>query len=439
MAPVKMHRGEPVELEVAATPLENGVVTCTLSSTRTLRTGRVQTTTHFSCEVLTSGMIEVSALPSSENHRVSINKEQIYQRFFHGPCFQVLNSITAADASGLVANGAVDHTLIANDLIVAPLLLESAFQAAGLHAMINDGALALPSSFESMVYSEGFEPNTPIELQVARRGDLWDVDLTQGGKRILTLRGYAMAQLGPLPESDRFKLDSPEDGGSASGGTDLSTDKPNGFMATIASSSIVSPPVATPEVSFREVAQLCNRGTPKRQAERVAGRVAAKRAIAELTGAKFSQIEIHNLDSGEPVATIDGAVGPNITISHSGEMAVAAAHPNLRIGIDLEHIEQRHPSFQEEWFCAQELKLIAGDPEKLTLAWAAKEAVLKSIGQGMASNPREIAIRTIDAGKLTVSLTGGVASIIDSMSLSRLDLTWRKEGERVLVLAQLAA
>jgi hypothetical protein len=57
----------------------------------------------------------------------------------------------------------------------------------------------------------------------------------------------------------------------------------------------------------------------------------------------------------------------------------------------------------------------------------------------MASNPRDIAIRTIDAGKLTVSLSGGVASIIAGMSGNSLELSWRKEGDKVLVLAHLAA
>ena len=70
----------------------------------------------------------------------AVDQTAIYQRFFHGPAFQVLDDTTGVTTDALSANGHVRHLSIAGGLLTSPLVLEAAFQAAGLHRMMVYGA-----------------------------------------------------------------------------------------------------------------------------------------------------------------------------------------------------------------------------------------------------------------------------------------------------------
>jgi len=132
----------------------------------------------------------------------------------------------------------------------------------------------------------------------------------------------------------------------------------------------------------------------KRRIELVAGRVAAKRALGcdgdgaaalcvlPATGAAAGAPRLFS-DDGVELATA-------LSISHGGDWAVAVASDEARVGVDIERVEQRAPSFAREAFADGELAAwgdvlggAADDPRVITVAWCAKEALLKLDGSGL--------------------------------------------------------
>jgi len=418
-APVKLHRGEPLALEVRGRPDPSGGIRCTLSSERTLKTGRVQKTQHFSGTVLTGTGPTFDVMPPAFFRSQPLDSEAIYQRFFHGPVFQVLDGADDVTRDGLLARGQVDHTAI-GAVLTHPLVLEAAFQAAGLHAMVADGSLCLPRSIESLTLPTPPTEGEPLLLTVRRRGDAYDVDVEQAGRVVMALRGFRMIERGPLPEPERF----PE---------------PDGGYADRAFGSAMVVKAPSGVLNQAELDGLRLRGTPKRQAERIAGRVAAKQALHALTGAPMSDIRIANLGSGEPVATIAGEPGPAVSITHSGELAVAVARTGGRVGVDLEQIAERHPAFAQDWFTPGERALIGEGPSALTAGWTVKEAVLKALGTGMAISPRDVELTQLTDTGAEVALRGAAARKHRELGGGPLEIRLQRFRDAYLAEATLAA
>ena len=184
-----------------------------------------------------------------------------------------------------------------------------------------------------------------------------------------------------------------------------------------------------------ELQELRARGTERRVADRIAGRVAAKRALMALTGKSSDRIRITNLESGQPVAQIDGQPGPVISISHSGGRAIALASTEGPVGIDLEQVVERHHAFEQDWFSPDEQGTLRGDALQLTIAWSAKEAVLKALGSGMALNPRQIEVQSIVDGRVAVRLSGEVAQRMSEIG-GALEVTVRQTDAGVICEAR---
>jgi phosphopantetheinyl transferase/NAD(P)-dependent dehydrogenase (short-subunit alcohol dehydrogenase family)/acyl carrier protein len=417
-SPVKMHRGESVELEVIATPTESHATTCTLFSERILKTGKRLRTEHFTSTVWLGSGPEIAPLEEGATAIGEINAESIYQRFFHGKGFQVLESAHNILAKTMNCSGMVNHTAIGANLRSQPLVLEAAFQGAGLHTMITEGVLALPAGIEALVQEGQVIEGQVLSLRVQRNNKNYDVDVNQEERCLLKLRGFSMAQLGPLPESDRFDV-LPE-------GTQFAS-------ATVEEGNVEG------LLNADEVKAVSQRGTPKRVAERIAGRIAAKRAVMAQTGAPAEEIRIKNLESGAPIVHISNQPGPQLSLSHSNGRAVAIVCSEGAIGVDLEAIEERSPAFVAEWFSAKEQAFVGDSPRLQTLAWSAKEAILKALGQGMALNPREIQLVDIQEEVLHVELSGKVARAHAEMGGGTIDLQWQLFNGMLLVNARFAA
>ncbi len=133
----------------------------------------------------------------------------------------------------------------------------------------------------------------------------------------------------------------------------------------------------------------------KRKKSFLYGRLAAKKAVKTYFP-KFLEKNIRIENSKEshckvrPIALLRGGALPvgSLSISHSGELAASAFHPYKLIGIDLEKIEERDPSFFEMNFTFQERELLRYLDTKdqwvgMTLLWTAKEAMGKAIGKGL--------------------------------------------------------
>jgi phosphopantetheinyl transferase len=126
----------------------------------------------------------------------------------------------------------------------------------------------------------------------------------------------------------------------------------------------------------------------KRKLEWLGGRVAAKAAILEFTARgsllnKMQQLTILPDEHGRPTA--DLPVNIALSISHSSKFAVALVSSRKTSGIDLQKISPKLPDLTDRFATAKDLSILAGLPvtadhvTRLTMLWAAKEALKKSI------------------------------------------------------------
>jgi malonyl CoA-acyl carrier protein transacylase len=428
--PVKCYKGGGVTLEVRAMPVDESRVRCTLSSERTSRAGKLIRTEHFSATIMLGGSPAIEPLPPAFFPDDPIAREQIYRRFFHGPAFQVLRGADAVTRDGLLCTARVEHAFVAQGLLTAPLALEAAFQAAGLHAMVAQGVLALPAAVQVMSILRPVRDGELLNITVMHHpeGDTYDIDVESAQGRVMSVRGYKMVTKGPLPDRDRFV--EPEEGWVESAfGTMTVIRAAAGPQASIETGEAMGMASQSEGsaglLNDFELDELSERGTARRIADRVAGRVAAKRAVVALTGRSPSVVRIENLESGQPVALVDGLPGPRISISHSGGRAVALASNAGPVGIDLEQVVERHTAFEQDWFSRDERGTMHGDPLQLTMAWSAKEAVLKVLGAGMALNPRQIEVQRIQDGRVSLRLSGEVAARVDALG-GELEVTVRQ-------------
>ncbi len=430
-APLKLHRDSPVHIEVRATPEGDGSVRCSLRSRRRARTGRELETEHFSARVQLDGMPLLPRIRPAVLPEEILAQRDIYLRFFHGPRFQVLEGVEAIGLDGLLGQASVSHAPIAEGLLSDPLVLEAAFQAAGLHRMVVEGILALPASIDAVERVRPVVDGDLLTVTVQRRdGGVYDIDVDAEDGRVMTVRGFRMSDLGPLPERDRFP--EPEGGrgvdaiGTSDGRTEKGGDRSSGDETEAGgTSSAVQVPQAAPgapllvtasatadeargELPGDEVAWLTARGTPARQADRLAGQLAARRAVAELAGGRT--FTVARLASGAPVVEGLGE-DVRVSISHQEGRAVAiAARGGVGLGVDLETIAARDPAFARTWFTEGEQARWGGDPANATRVWALKEAVLKALGRGMALSPREVEVCELVGSGGGVAEEGGPSS-----------------------------
>jgi 4'-phosphopantetheinyl transferase len=157
-----------------------------------------------------------------------------------------------------------------------------------------------------------------------------------------------------------------------------------------------------------EAAELAGKRFPKRRADWLHGRWAAKKLLQKRHPAcaevSLSEIVIANEPGRAPYALLaNGAdvipLPGCLSISHSGPMAASALAlaPHLRVGIDLEKIEARPAGFFEAYFTPHEnayLRSLPPEsaPEILTLWWSAKESVLKALRTGLAQDTMRVEI-----------------------------------------------
>jgi acyl transferase domain-containing protein/NAD(P)-dependent dehydrogenase (short-subunit alcohol dehydrogenase family)/phosphopantetheinyl transferase len=423
LSPVKIHRDEPLKILVSAKPIADRQIRCVLSSERVARTGRQIVADHFEGTILVDHAELVEALPSAFFPDETISRGAIYRRFFHGPAFQVLQDAGGVARQGLLVDAIVEHAFIASALVTRPLILEAAFQAAGLHRMAVAGVMALPASIDLVLL--GSHPSDGAVLHLMARATTnaaataYDVDVDGPDGAVLRLRGFRMIDTGPLPPGDRI----PEPQGGW----------PEAIVAATATSSS-----ADDDLLGVERAELSSRGTERRQRDRLAGQIAAKQAVREVTGAPGDTFRITREPSGRPVVVgLDQA--PDVTISHRDGHAVAVAVREGRAGIDLEAVEPRAASFGETWLSASERELVGGSDVRLAQVWAVKEAVLKALGTGMALRPQDVIVTALDDPHASVLLHGDARERHQALGGGSLTIRLARRDHEVLALALIAA
>jgi 4'-phosphopantetheinyl transferase len=163
-------------------------------------------------------------------------------------------------------------------------------------------------------------------------------------------------------------------------------------------------------LSASELSRLGGMRVPKRRADWRLGRWTAKLALAAylngVSGSTLSDnaadlrsIEVHPQASGAPKALVWGEPIDNvISLTHTSGLAMCAvATASVRLGCDMEQIEERSGAFVSDYFTTEEQTLISQAPVRerallVTLMWSAKESALKALGEGLRLDTKSVAV-----------------------------------------------
>lgn len=137
----------------------------------------------------------------------------------------------------------------------------------------------------------------------------------------------------------------------------------------------------------------------KRRRDWLAGRLAAKRAVADLLGASCAPppagIVVTSDDASAPHVRAAGAPDLALSIAHSAGWGCAVAGISSqcgRLGVDLELAAGLDPESLWLVFGAEERAWLAREPWSTPRAFVAKEAVAKLLGVGFQLEPTRLRV-----------------------------------------------
>jgi malonyl CoA-acyl carrier protein transacylase len=209
LAPFKFYRNEPRKVRVTAQFAEvDGqlVAYCTLEGERRIQTQPDPVvTTHFTATVrLTQADPETFKVERPVTQAsATIDSDAVYQVYFHGPAYQVLESAWGGESD--TAIGRLANDLPANhsppDLrtLIAPRVIELCFQTAGMYELGVDGRFGLPAKIGRVQMLK--EPRiTGMQLYTVVRhrdgGPGFDADVVdESGDVFLRLQDYQTVEL----------------------------------------------------------------------------------------------------------------------------------------------------------------------------------------------------------------------------------------------------
>jgi hypothetical protein len=142
-----------------------------------------------------------------------INAADIYQLYFHGPAYQVIQKAwwNGKQMVGLFAeNLAANHHPAELVTALAPRLIELCFQTAGLWEMGVDGRMGLPLHINHLDVAPGITESAhgPFYALVTRKVDQnsFDAEVIDGsGKRLAHLSGYHTIALADSVDARKLK------------------------------------------------------------------------------------------------------------------------------------------------------------------------------------------------------------------------------------------
>ncbi|KKN42669.1 hypothetical protein LCGC14_0710920 [marine sediment metagenome] len=342
-----------------------------------------------------------------------LNKREIYELFFHGEKFQVLKEIIQLEKRKIVVKTDIPSGPLTtsgsrgNDtdhFQLDPLTLESVFQAAALFDIIVNDHFSLPSKISNLEILSKKKPKY-IEARFLKEDESHSyynaVVLSEDQEIIAKFNNLAIIH---APISVKI------------------SDKLSNYFQTLQeyyllknnnqSKNIEILPIEQIKQMYQndpnwisnyltenEIESSKKYRNEKRKIEYFSGIIAAKTCylnhLKYVDRSSLSDVEIHKDDKGKPFyySNIDKKEIPiNLSISHSHDFSVAMTSKKL-VGIDLELIESRAPSFYKEIFTDAERKLISESAELGTLYWTAKEAFSKAIGEGFHINFLDVQLK----------------------------------------------
>jgi hypothetical protein len=200
-APFKFYRDEPrtLRLEAWLYPDDGEVIAeCRLIGVRQLA-GRdePQRTVHFTGRIRLAEAGHPAAKLTSERPVLpdappSVTAAEIYRSYFHGPAYQVLDSVWASDRVAL--GRMAEHLPPDSDgtLLLDPRRIELCLQTAGIWQIRAHGAgLALPREIDELRWNGGGAAGPVVASVHARDDGGFDAEVADArGAPHLTMRGY---------------------------------------------------------------------------------------------------------------------------------------------------------------------------------------------------------------------------------------------------------
>jgi hypothetical protein len=209
-APFKFFRGGPRTLTLSATLRPDGetvVADCRLTGSRNLPgQEQPQITTHFTACVRLAASTEAtaSAAVPQDGAQAQVDANDIYQIYFHGPAYQVLERAWQdhGSAAALLSDKLPpNHQPAELATLAAPRLIESCFQAAGVLEIGTSGRMGLPAHVDRVVALRDADASNGRRLFALARptSDGYDALVVDSeGEVYVQLFGYRTIQL-PSP------------------------------------------------------------------------------------------------------------------------------------------------------------------------------------------------------------------------------------------------
>ena len=220
LTPFKFYRNQPRRLIWKAQTVKetDGLVSyVTLESTRARIGGNVDRLQHFSGKVwLVPGERKPQppvVTPPQVDETVVVKAEDIYRLYFHGPSFQVLESVSRTNGQVLGRLRAERPPILSVEqpLVTAPVLLELCLQTAGIWEAGQTGVLALPRAIGRVCFYD-VQPNG--EAIYAEVHPEHDEDGLRFQARVVDARGQVYLEMedyrtSPLPYAVQEELLAP--------------------------------------------------------------------------------------------------------------------------------------------------------------------------------------------------------------------------------------
>lgn len=149
-------------------------------------------------------------------------------------------------------------------------------------------------------------------------------------------------------------------------------------------------------------ARLAGMRYTKRYSEARLGRWVAKQAVARTLGVEsVRDIIIRNAPDGAPEALVAGrAIDAVIAMTDRSDWAVCMILPGrIRIGCDLEVVEERSRAFVSDYFTVAEQEAVADAADAAVVAnliWSAKESALKVLRTGLRQDTRTVEVSLLE-------------------------------------------
>jgi 4'-phosphopantetheinyl transferase len=132
----------------------------------------------------------------------------------------------------------------------------------------------------------------------------------------------------------------------------------------------------------------------------IAGRGGLRLILSGYSGIAASELAFEDGSHGKP-----GLLGPGLplqfNVSHSGDCVLVGVTRDTPCGVDIENSRSRRPEIEiaERFFCPREIEWLKETEGGFLRLWAAKEAIIKAVGRGLAIPLSDVDVTDIVVGR----------------------------------------